>query len=306
MPLLSWNDVLNYAFQKADEPDDYVASPAAGTSDFIQEAVNGGIEIWRDLCSRKPWLSFRKEPSGAFVTFPVDTTRTLLVPNSGVGVVCTLSSALTVTGFASAVGFKVRNKGGNTYAKITAHTNGSASITLDAVNHDMVGAAVAVDIYADEYDLASDLGVFVNGIWTVYGYECYLWPEERLRAEYPGPNVGSSWPPRAFARIGRIRIRFASYPTKAFRMEYPYCYEPADPLTTDATGALALVMEPRMIPIFAEGVASIVRGLKSDTRSKDSMALYEAKIADHWDYESRRLRGWQSRYGNTVHQGPYS
>lgn len=291
---------------KSDEASDYAADPPAGTSDFIAEAVNAGVEIWRDICSRHPWLSFRKEPSGAFVTFPRDLSRTITIPNAGVAVVCTLNAVYTVTGFPNLVGFKMRKPGSNTYSKVTAHAQGSASVTLDAVNHDMVGAAIQIEIYADEYDLASDLGVFVNGIWTVYGYECYLWPEERLRTEYPSPSAAANWPPRAFSRIGRTRIRFASYPTLQYRMEYPYCFEPADPLVTDPTGGVALVMEPRMIPIFAEGVAAVIRGLKSDTRAKDSGTIYEAKIEALWDYEARRLRGWASRYGNTVTQGPYA
>ncbi len=305
--LSTWNDVINWALRKADEPSDYLASnPAAATSDFADAAVTAGVDVWRDLCGRHPWLCFRKEPQGAFVTFQNDLTQTLTVPSTGVNVVCTLGAGYTVTGFSSLVGAKVRVPGSATYAKVTAHVNGQAQITLDAVNFDMVGAARPIEIYMDEYNLASDLGVFVNGIWTVFGYECYLWPEERIRTEYPSPMAAASWPPRAFARIGRTRIRFASYPTQAYRMEYPYCFEPADPIVTDPTGTAALVMEPRMIPIFAIGVTGIVRGLKSDSRAQGDMQVFEAKVQEHWEYESRRLRAWQSRYGNTTVKGPYS
>jgi hypothetical protein len=308
----SWNDIINWALRNADEPADYnPSSSPVGSSDFADAAVTAGVEVWRDLCGRHPWLCLRKNPPGTFVVFAADTTPFLNVPNVGVNVVCTLSAPYTVPanlGYAtggSLVGFKVRPDGLSAYSYITAHTAGQAQITLDSVQDGMVDPALGITIYKDEYDLNTDLGVFISGIYTIFGYESYLWPEERLRTEYPSPLVAASWPARAFARIGKNRIRFSSYPQQNLRMEYQYCYEPADPLVTDPTGVATLVLDERLRPVFALGVMAKVMLLKSDSRAQLKSQGYEAMVEESWEYEGRLLRPMGSKYSTTVQKGPY-
>lgn len=309
----SWSDIINWALRNADEPADYnpVSSPV-GSSDFADAAVTAGVEVWRDLCGRHPWLCLRKNPPGTFVVFAADTTPILNVPNVGTNVVCTLAAPYTVPAFynyatgGSLTGFKVRPDGLSAYSYITAHTAGSPLITLDAVQDGMVSPALGISIYKDEYDLNTDLGVFISGIYTIFGYESYLWPEERLRTEYPSPLVAASWPARAFARIGKTRIRFSSYPAQNLRMEYQYCYEPVDPLVTDPTGVATLPLDERLRPVFALGVMSKVMLLKSDSRAQLKGQAYEAMIQDAWEYEERLLRAMASKYSTTVARGPYA
>jgi hypothetical protein len=303
----TWNDCVNLALRKADEPSDYLAT-AIGTSDFADAAAAAALEVLQDLSGRHPWICLRKNPPGAFATFAADVTPTLTVPNSGVGVVCTLGAGYTVPGFPNLVGFKVRKNGSSFYSYITAHVQGSASITLDVVPQDFVGAGVSVTIYQDEYDLNADTGVLVSGMYSIFGYESYLWPEERIKTEYPGPAVSSSWPPRAFARIGKTRVRFSQYPSQVIRVEYQYNQEVADPLVTDPTGALAsaIPLEKRLRTLWALGTTAKTMLYKSDSRAQIITAEYEAKIDDQWIYEGRLLRGWQSKYGNTAWRGPYA
>lgn len=311
--LNSWSDIINYALHSSDEPADYnPLSVPVGTSDFADAAVTAGVETWRDLCGRKPWLALRKNPPGSFLTFAADSSLTLNVPNQGQGVVCTLSAAYTVlasygyAGGGSLVGFKVRPAGLSEYAYITAHTAATASITLDTVSAAMVNAALPITIFKDEYDLNTDLGVFISGIYTVFGYESYLWPEERLRTEYPAPLVSASWPPRAFARIGRRQIRFSSYPAQAVRNEYQYCFEAPDPLVTNPAGTATLLIDVRLRPILALGTMAKVMLLKSDSRAALKAADYEAKIEEAWHYEGKLLSTMGSRLSTTVRPGLYA
>lgn len=312
--LNSWSDIINWALRNADEPSDYnPLSNPVGTSDFADAAVTAGVETWRDLCGRKPWLCLRKNPPGSFLTFAADSSLTLNVPNQGQGVVCTLSSVYTVPasyGYAGggslAGAFKVRPAGLSEYAYITAHTAGQATITLDSVSAAMVNPALPITIFKDEYDLNEDLGVFISGIYTVFGYESYLWPEERLRTEYPAPLVSASWPARAFARIGRNRIRFGSYPAQAVRNEYQYCYEAVDPLVTDPDGVAALLIDVRLRPILALGTMAKLMLLKSDSRAALKAADYEAKIEEAWHYEGKLLSTMGSRLSTTTVPGLYA
>lgn len=301
----SWNDCVNLALGKADEAADYspTASPV-GTSDFAAHAALSALESFRDLVGRHPWLCFRKNPPGAMVTFAPVTTLTLTVPNEGVGVVCTLSATYPT----SLVGAKIRLPGPSPYAYVTAHTAGSASVTLDAVGAQSVGAGLSVIIFQDEYDLAADCGVIISGFYSSFGYEAVLWPEERLRITYPGPIVGSSWPPSAAARIGKTRVRFAQYPNEVIRVEYQYNIEPLNPLTLDATGALASGlqgMDSRLRRVWGLGAASILMLYKSDSRAQLLAQQYEAGIDDAWAYEHRLLAGWQSKQGRQAVRGPY-
>lgn len=310
----SWNDIINWALRNADEPADYnpVSSPV-GSSDFADAAVTAGVEVWRDLCGRHPWLCLRKNPPGTFLVFAADTNPTLNVPNTGINVVCTLNAPYTVPStygypgvVGSLVGFKIRPDGLSVYSYIIAHTPGSALITLDSVQDGMVSPALGINIYKDEYDLNPDLGVFISGIYTVFGYESYLWPEERLRTEYPSPLVAASWPARAFARIGKSRIRFSSYPQQNLRMEYQYCYEPSDPLVTDSTGVATLALDERLRPVFALGVMAKVMLLKSDSRAQLKSQAYEAMVEEAWEYEGALLRPMGSKLSTTVARGPYA
>jgi hypothetical protein len=313
----SFNDCVNWALAKADEPADYVASPAAGTSDFAAQAAAMALEVFRDVAFRHPWSCLRKNPPGNFVSFPADLFQTLTIPNTGTNVVCTLSSNYTVPAqynFAtggSLKGFKVKPPGGSIFAYIVAHTAGSNQITLDSVQDTMVVSPVVpqpITIYQDEYDLNSDCGALVSGIYTVFGYESYEWPEERIRTEYPGPIVASSWPPRAFSRIGRTRIRFSQFPNQGFRMEYQYNIDPADPLVTDPTGALssAIPLDFNLRPIWALGTAAGLMLYKSDSRAQILRQDYEQKLDWAWIYEGRLLAPWQGKYSRQATRGPYA
>lgn len=300
-----WNDVVNLALGKADEPADYVptASPV-GTSDFAAHAALSALESFRDLCGRHPWLSLRKNPPGAFVTFAPVTSLTLTVPNSGLAVACTLSATYPT----SLVGCKIALPGPSPWAYVTAHTGGSAALTLDAVGAQSVGANLSVTIMQDEYDLASDAGVLVSGLYSSFGYECVVWAEERLRVEYPGPITGSSWPPSAAARIGKSKIRFAQWPNQALRVEYQYCIEPLDPLTVDATGALTTGLQgldSRLRRVWGLGATAILMLYKSDSRAQLLAQQYEAGIDDAWNYEHRLQVGAQSNRSRQAVKGLY-
>lgn len=276
MPLktiTSYQDVKKYVLKRAGELDD-------GTSDMDLDAESAIVLAWKDLTTRYPWLSLMKNPPGVFLTTAPETTYTLTVA-AGLASVGVLSASYPT----SLVGRKILPGGGrNYYMRITGHAAPSANVTLDAAPEAL--AAQAITIYQDEYDLSADIGCFVNGLWTVFGNQIEMKSEEFLRSYAPGPITSSTWPAKYFSRISQTRIRLSSYSPQAFRVEYPYTYEPDDPGSVSITDPLAI--EPSLRPVLAQGSWAELMDMKSDSRAAMAKATYEASIARSWIYDSRR------------------
>lgn len=274
MPLDSFNDLLRHVLSRAGEETD-------STSDFDTDAREAGIEAWRDFTTRHPWLGLRREPPGSLLTVAPITAPTITILAAGTSVTGTLSATQSV----SLVGRKLRPGGARQWvARITAHAAGTAALTLDAVP-ETLAAGTALTIFQDEVDLASDLGVFVDGLWTQSGDFIALKGEEWMRASYPDPP-DQGWPAKYFARIGKRRVRFSTYPSAVERVEYPYCYEPADP-----SGASALAIDAYLRPALAELWLALVFQFKGDRRQGQAEARAETKIRRAITYEGRLLTG---------------
>ena len=248
---------------------------SSSTEDWYGTVEDALIEAWRDLVVRHPWLSLRKDPPGAFVTTNDITTTTITIATAGTGVTVTLSASPAT----SIAGRKIAPTGKSWISRVTAHTVGSTSATVDAAP-ETLAAGTACVIYQDEYDLASDLGAFVDGLWSDDGF-VPPWPEDRVRADYPDPPSAARIP-RAFCRIGQRRIRLSHYPTEAIRFEYPYSYEPADP---SGSGTLAIAFYLR--PAYAELGLALAFGMKSDRREANAQARAEVLIRRALAYEDR-------------------
>lgn len=275
------------ALRRAYEEDD-------GTSDWDGDADDALAEIWRELWQAHPWQDLVKDPPGVFNTTDDRTTLTLTIAAAGEGVAATLSATVA----ASLAGFKITPSGKNWYARITAHTAATADLTLDAAP-EAITAGTACTIFQDEYTLASDLGVFVDGLWRQDGDFVTLVSEEELKRRYPGvPPAGKA---DVFCRLTRRKIRLSHYPTSVERYEYPYCYEPADP-----SGTGTLVIGAHLRPVYLHGVLAELLNMKIDKRAGDERKRFEQGIEKAVMYESRRRTGLgqiarrttASRYGS--------
>lgn len=286
MSLDSYTDLLRYVESRGGEETD-------GTSKYRDDTTDAGIEAWREFTTRWPWLSLRKSPPGAFITVAPVTTLTLTIAAAGEAVGATLSAVYAT----SLVGRKIRPSGKAWAARITAHVAGTNALTLDAAP-ETVAAATASTIFQDEYDLVSDLGVFVDGIWTQDGSFVALKGEEWMKVRYSDPP-SAGWPAKYFCRLTRRRIRFSTYPSAVERCEYPYNYEPADP-----TGAGALAIDAHLRPAFAEKWLEMVFQFKSDKREAQAFQRGEAKIRRAQVYEGRLLRGLGT-LSSELEEAPY-
>lgn len=278
MGLDSLDDLVQLVLARADEIDAGGTASASPFYGLMDETVN---EVWRDLITRYPWLDVTKDPPGSFVTTDDVTTTTLTIATAGTAVSGTLSAAPST----SITGRKIRPSGVTWIARVTAHTAGSTTVTLDAVPA-TIAAGTACVIFQDEYDLASDLGVFASGLWSQAGHFVRLVSLETLLAAYPDPpNAGTT--ADLFARLTRTRIRLSQYPNSVRRYEYPYLAELSDP-----SGTATLAIPPHLRPILAEGTLALLFQMKGDRRQGEAATRYEAGIERAIAYETRRRVGY--------------
>lgn len=276
MGLDTHNEIRTHILERAYEDSEDT------TGDFYTLAGDAIVEAWRDIAMRWPILEWRKTPPGAFATVDDITTTTLTIASAGEGVAGTLSSAPA----ASITGRKIQPANVEWYSIVTAHTAGATGVTLD-VAQAAVAAGTACVIYQDEYDLAADLGLFVDGLWYPNGTFVSMKSEEYIRESYSPPQGDGV--PGYFARIGRRRIRLSHYPTSVKRVEYPYSFVPDDP-----SGTTTLSLPTFWRPALAELSLALLLGMKFDRRENDTMARAERLIEKCILYERRRVDGLQT------------
>lgn len=255
-----------------------------GTSTFDGLADDALLEAWTDLLTRWPWLDLVKDPPGAFVTTDDITTTTITVAAAGTSVAGTLSAAPAV----SIAGRKIKPSGKTWVARVTAHTAGLTAVTLDAAP-EVLAAGTACVIFQDEYDLASDLGCFVDGLW-IDGYFVPLLGEETLKSTYQDPPEASIYP-AAFARLTKGRIRLSHYPTSVKRVEYPYTSE-----LTDPSGSGTLALPGYLRRVYAKLALAQLYEMVLDRRYASALQDSERSVERAIIYERRRKTGlgWMS------------
>jgi len=272
--LNSYDEILALVLRRGGEPAD-------GTSDFHSDTETGIIEKWRELWSRHPWLCLRKYPPGVILTAPKIDGLTLTVPaGSSAG---TLSAA-SATPLRDYIVVPSRR---DYFLRITAHTAGSAAITLDAVPEDLVAAEIVIAKH--EYDLPADVGILHDTIKAGGGHHVLVIDEERLEQEC-GQMPTASWPPRYAARISKGKLRFSSYPSARERLEVPYNREPEDP-----SGSNVLAIDAHLRPVLANGGLSLLYEAKQDSRMATAEQRYEKGILLAQAYEHTLKTGTGTR-----------
>ena len=283
----SYDDILAWCLSLADmEP--------AGADDWNSEVSSAIVRAWDDLHNRFAFWWARKYPPGAFVTTEDITTLTLTIAAAGTSVAGTLSATYAT----SLANYKIKPGGKNWVARITAHTAGTNALTLDAVP-EAIAAGTACVIFQDEYQLASDLGLFVDGLWKQDGHFVELWSEERLRREYPDPPSGGDTPV-AFCRLDKRRIRLSHYPQSVKRYEYPYAAVLAQP-----SGSGDLAIDQNFRHVLADGAAYFAYLFKSDKRAGLFEKMFERGIEEAIKYHERLMGGLGTRQGGRM-EGPYA
>jgi len=291
MGLETFDDLVQAVLARAGEIDPGGTASDSPFYGLMDELV---AEAHRDLITRHPWLDLVSDPIGVLLTTDDITTLTLTIAAAGTSVAATLSAVQTT----DLTGRKIRPAGKNWIARISAHTPPSASVTLDAAP-ETIAAGTACVIFQDEYTLASDLGLFVDGLWDQAGDFVPLVSYERLVSGYPNPPEGARTAD-AFARLTRRKIRLSHYPNTIRRYEYPYIAEISDP-----TGSSTLTLPAYLRPVLANGVLALLYERKQDARETRAQQRFEIGIERAIAYETKRRVGFGVRSA-PARQGGYA
>ena len=269
--------------------------PASG-SDWATEIGNAIVLAFHDFNSRAPFYWNLSDPPGILITRAQITTLTITIAATGAsGVAGTLSAA--PSGSISILDYHIRPSGVLWAARVTAHTAGSASVTLQGVPA-TIAAGTATTIYQIEVDLASDFGYFDSHIRDQDGSLIEVWDYEQLISKYPDPPSGG-WPPQAAAIMANRKLRWSTYPTAARRLEYPYIITEADP-----SGAGALTIPQHLRWVLAHGALYYALLMKSDKRAGVFKQDFERGIQMAIAYD-QRVRTGAARVPEGVTYGAY-
>lgn len=295
------SEILDAALYSANEPTD-------GTSDYETKALeelnrvyqatwNGGAELNPDIDESWWWL--RSSSPGTIILNPLINTGSVSVANNSASI--TFSSGPTP----SVAGRHFKVEGHADVFRISAHTAGETSATLDSVYTGETDTAASFKVMQFEYDLASDamniigpMRAYQSGRVHVDGMEL-----EALDEQYPLRNPLSGVP-HAFAMISQSRVRVSHYgglsSTKLIRLDYEYMAMPSD-LTDSASEEPLVPREHRRI--LADYTAMFLLIHKEDTKYMQFAELARAGL-EAMAKENRRRMSQMSKSMGAIFTRP--
>jgi hypothetical protein len=282
----TFEDIVLDVLERGDEETD-------GTSDWDDAVRRAVVRAFHFIHNTHPFWWTEVTPPGVFLTKAPITSLTLTVAAAGEAVAGTLSATYAD----SLADWKIIPTGEEYSMRITAHTAGTAAVTLDAAP-EALAAGTEITIVKDEYDLVSTVGMLVDGLWTGRGEFIASKSEDYIRTTFPDPP-DSGWPPECFTRITKRRIRLSQYPDRVARIEYPYTTMPADP-----SGSGALVIDQNFRWVLSDGGLYFLHIFKSDKRAEAAKALFEQGIGQAMVYHNRLKLGLTG-HGQEPNRGPY-
>jgi hypothetical protein len=283
----SFEDIVADVLERGDEPTD-------GNSDWDAATRRAVVRAFHFFNNSHPFWWLEKDPPGAFSTVAPITSLTLTVAAAGEGVAGTLSATYAT----SLAGYKILPTGEDYFMRVTAHTAGTAAVTLDTAP-EALAAGTEITIIKDEYNLASDVGMLVDGLWTSDGHFIPLKSEDFIRQNFPDPP-DQCWPPDCFTRLTKRKIRLSQYPDAVHRIEYPYTQVQVDP-----SGSGDLVIDQNFRWVLSDGGLYFLHIFKSDKRAEAAKQLFETGIGQAIVYHHRLKLGLTGQ-GQEPNQGPYS
>lgn len=278
------SDILSDVLFRAGEPTD-------GTSEFQTQALNyinrayqmvcmGGAEISPD--THEDWVWLRKSPPAVVVLEPAITTTTITTTKNS------SSATLSVAPSNSIAGYVIIVEDARDIYRVSAHTAGQTTITLDSVyTTDSVTAGPCI-IAKVEYTLASDILKIISPMRGTYVSQVEGIDSLAMDREYPLSRVISGCP-KAFSIVSEtttgVKVRFSHYGSingDYIRLEYDYLYRPAD-LTNAANEEP--VIPPQFRRVLSDLALYFIHMDKNDSRADaagvQAKSLIEAMAAEN-------------------------
>lgn len=262
---------LKYSSEIIDDVLFRSGEPTDGTSDFNTQALEylnrayraiwmGGGEFVKDM--NEPWLWLKKSPPGTLTLQPVRDSGTVNVANNST--TATLSAVVST----DLDNWFLKVEGNPDVFRVSAHTSGSATLTLDSVYTGADNATASYTLMKLEYSLASDvlrisapMRCYSDNIAEVVGIDL-----ASLDRDYPLRDIETGTPDK-FAMVAEQTVRFnragGTSSTDLRRVEYDYLRVPDD-LTDSGAEEPLVPLQHRQV--LADLTLFYLFSAKSDAR----------------------------------------
>ena len=284
-------DLLTDVIFRAGEPasgSDFADAALRYLNRAYQSLWNGGSEL--DPTIQEVWWWLRKDGRGSIIVQPIKDTGTVAVTNNNA--TATLSAVVNT----DLDGWYFKVDGHPDVFRVSAHTSGSDTLTLDSVYTGPDATAATYKLLKLEYDLPTDC-IYLTGPMRGYRegtrFVHYL-DETKMDMEWPLQDIQTGMP-KNFTMIGDKSVRLShggsTDSTDLIRLDFAYIAAPddlandsAEPLVprqyrkTLADWALALLYEdlqddraPDMISLAKAGLLAMSRENKRRKMLSDRM-----------------------------------
>lgn len=272
-------DALFRAGEPQDSTSDYYTEAFVYVNTVYNQVCRGGSELDPDVVENWAWL--RKASPGVLILQPPITAGTITATlGSATATLTTVPTNYAGTALSVANWFLRIGNHPDTF-KVSAHTSGVATLTLDSV---FTGATVSDQSYTlflTDYNLATDvlrvvapMRSYRNTSWDSRDdYKVYSVGLDTMEEEYPLALIQRGIPDY-FAPIGETtagtkRVRFNRCggldSTTVYRLEYEYLYRPTALTSPGTTEEPVLPLHWRHI--LADFTLAYLFGTKSDSRA---------------------------------------
>mgnify|MGYP001226875597 FL=1 len=211
------------------------------------------------------------------------------------------SGTLGATVANSLVGYRIMANQLPTVPLISAHTAGTAAITLDAAWPEVSVAGGQAKLWFDTYTLASDFLRFaappyVHSTWSSgISVGCV----ENRDSEWPLALMPQGPPTQAYLR-GPQTLVLNAWDTRAYRLEYEYIAMPPDLVA----GAGVTLLPAHYRPVLAVGTAMLICHDKGDDRAQRFASEYREMVGRMIQEHRKMISGGSAVFGQyKVRQG---
>lgn len=245
-------DILNDVLFRASEP--------TSGSDYINAAKAYIYKSYLEILGERKWLSAVANPPLTLTTYAEQTgTATCVEGSTSV----TLDDTIATT----MINRKFKMDDTGVVYRVSAHTAGTAAVTLDATYKEGDDLTGAFTIFQDEYDLSSTV-LMVWGFWNRNdGRVIYPENSKHMAEHYGSRTVSTS--DGDICRIGMIgnqRIRIYPWTVSAETLEYEYTAIPDEFDYTGSGSGDTPVLALSERALIADMALELVLFVKNDAR----------------------------------------
>lgn len=245
---------------------------------YLDLVAGGGIlnDTIRGHQSPKPFI-FSWAVSQTPLIFNTESPVTSLTATVNQG---STSLTLSSTYATSLAGWFIRVNNRHEAYRISAHTAGTAAVTLDGAYVEDNASAQSCEIFKLDYTIGSDILLPTNGLIN-YNQDAVvpLLPKSEADKTSVVRNAGQGFPTRAFIVKNdgvnkSVTIRFDAYTENPERFEFPYVPFPS----LLVSGSVDPILPARHNVVLVDHAAS----LEYDLRDSDSAARYRARAVERF------------------------